>query len=192
MISPQLHLAIAQARMDDLRRAPDAHRLTHGRAQPARPATTEKSVTLRFASAADQEPLARWLGSWALDPRRTRHARRSRRTTPTSARPHERHRSRPPVSADGRPDRPPTGANWPTRRPPDQAFAAPALMVPTAPPWPGAEQAGIGVAPPPGPERSAIRLTNRPARTWLLICAWPHRASGVSLPRPRASMRSTD
>ena len=59
MISPELHIALARAKADDLRRAADAHRLTHRRAQPGRPVATERSVTLRFASPADQRPLAR-------------------------------------------------------------------------------------------------------------------------------------
>ena len=59
MILPQLHIALARAKADDLRRAADAHRLTHRRAQPARPVAADRSVTLRFASPADQGPLAR-------------------------------------------------------------------------------------------------------------------------------------
>ena len=59
MISPQLHMALAQAKVDDLRRAADIHRLTGRRVSPAQPAAAGRSVTLRFASPADQEPLAR-------------------------------------------------------------------------------------------------------------------------------------
>lgn len=55
MISPQLQLSIARARSDDLRRAADAQRLARPRASPAQPAAT---VTLRFASAVDRQPLA--------------------------------------------------------------------------------------------------------------------------------------
>jgi hypothetical protein len=59
MILPELHRALARAKADDLRRAADAHRLTHRRAQPEPPVATDRSVTLRFASPADQGPLAR-------------------------------------------------------------------------------------------------------------------------------------
>jgi hypothetical protein len=59
MISPALHMALAQAKADDLRRAADAHRLTHRRAQPSRRVAIESSVTLRFGSPADQRALAR-------------------------------------------------------------------------------------------------------------------------------------
>ena len=58
MISPALHIALAQAKADDLRRAADAHRLTHNRTQPQRPVAAERSVTLRFGSLSDQGPLA--------------------------------------------------------------------------------------------------------------------------------------
>ena len=59
MILPELHIALARAKADDLRRAADAHRLTHRRSQPGRPVATDRSVTLRFASPADQGPLTR-------------------------------------------------------------------------------------------------------------------------------------
>jgi hypothetical protein len=59
MISPELHRALARAQADDLRRAADAHRLASNRAQPGRRVAAERSVTLRFASPADQGPLAR-------------------------------------------------------------------------------------------------------------------------------------
>jgi hypothetical protein len=59
MISPELHMALARAKADDLRRAADAHRLTHPRAQPARRVAADRSVTLRFGSPADQRRLAR-------------------------------------------------------------------------------------------------------------------------------------
>lgn len=59
MISPQLHMALAQAKMDDLRRAADAYRLTDRRAQPGQPGPVERSVTLRYSTPADQAPLAR-------------------------------------------------------------------------------------------------------------------------------------
>jgi hypothetical protein len=59
MMLPELHVALARAKADDLRRAADAHRLTHRRSQPGRPVATDRSVTLRLASPADQGPLAR-------------------------------------------------------------------------------------------------------------------------------------
>ena len=58
MISPHLNMALARAKVYDLRRAADAHGLTHPRAQP-RQAGAVESVTLRFGSPADQERLAR-------------------------------------------------------------------------------------------------------------------------------------
>jgi len=59
MNSPQLTMALAQARMDDLYRAADAHRATRDRAHHARSLVTERSVTLRFASTSDKKSLAR-------------------------------------------------------------------------------------------------------------------------------------
>ena len=59
MILPELHRALARAKAGDLRRAADAHRLTHRRSEPGRPVATDRSVTLRFASPADHRPLAR-------------------------------------------------------------------------------------------------------------------------------------
>jgi hypothetical protein len=59
MISSELHRALARAKADDLRRAADAHRLTHHRAEAAPPAAIQRSVTLRLGSPADREPLAR-------------------------------------------------------------------------------------------------------------------------------------
>ena len=59
MISPQLTVAVAQARIDDLRRAADARRAAHGQAQPTRSVVTEKTVTLRFGTAGDEKSLAR-------------------------------------------------------------------------------------------------------------------------------------
>jgi hypothetical protein len=58
-MSPELHRALAQTRVDDRRRAADAYRLTHRRSQPGRAIATDRSVTLRFASPADQSQLAR-------------------------------------------------------------------------------------------------------------------------------------
>jgi hypothetical protein len=59
MISPELTIAVAQARIDDLRRAADAHRAVHGRPQPARSVVAEESVTLRFGSTGDAKSLGR-------------------------------------------------------------------------------------------------------------------------------------
>lgn len=59
MISPELHMALARAKADDLRRAADAYRLTHRPAQPAQPVAAETIVTLRPGPPADQRPLAR-------------------------------------------------------------------------------------------------------------------------------------
>jgi hypothetical protein len=59
MISPQLTLALAQTRIDDLRRAADAHRGARDRTQPARSVVTDGVVTLRFASTSDNNSLAR-------------------------------------------------------------------------------------------------------------------------------------
>lgn len=56
MTSPHLHIALAQAKIDDLRRTADAYRLAHDRAQAA---AAHRSVTLRFGSAADERSLAR-------------------------------------------------------------------------------------------------------------------------------------
>lgn len=58
MTSPQLHMAVAQAKIDDLRRAADTYRLAHDPAQPSQP-VVQLSVTLRFGSVADRRPLAR-------------------------------------------------------------------------------------------------------------------------------------
>ena len=59
MNSPELHRTLARAKADDLRRAADPHRLTQRRSQPGRRVATHRRVTLRFASPADQRPLAR-------------------------------------------------------------------------------------------------------------------------------------
>ena len=59
MISPQLHMALAQAKEDDLGRAADVYRLTRRLAQPGQPDGVERNVTLRFGTPADQAPLAR-------------------------------------------------------------------------------------------------------------------------------------
>jgi hypothetical protein len=59
MISAQLSLALAHAKVDDLRRAADTYQLTRRRAQPEQRGPVEQSVTLRFGSPADQRQLAR-------------------------------------------------------------------------------------------------------------------------------------
>jgi hypothetical protein len=60
MISPQLQLAIAHTKADDLRRAAAARNLARpGRAQPRRRVIAEESVTLRFGVPGDQKRLAR-------------------------------------------------------------------------------------------------------------------------------------
>lgn len=59
MISPHLNLALAPTNGYDLRRAADAYRPTHRRAQPRHPDAVEPSITLRLGSLADQERLAR-------------------------------------------------------------------------------------------------------------------------------------
>ena len=57
-MSAPLHQALAQARMDDVRGAADAHRVTHGRLERER-SVAVGSVTLRFGSSADQPALER-------------------------------------------------------------------------------------------------------------------------------------
>jgi hypothetical protein len=52
-------MAVAQARLDDFRRTADASRTQRGRAQPAKTVLAGDSVTIRFASTADQKSLAR-------------------------------------------------------------------------------------------------------------------------------------
>jgi hypothetical protein len=64
MIAQALHILPAPAGADDLRRAADAHRLTHPRAQPPRQVAAERTVTLRVASPADQKQLARLAGRY--------------------------------------------------------------------------------------------------------------------------------
>jgi hypothetical protein len=59
MISSQLHMALAQAKMDDLSRGADEYRLTHRRVQLGQPGPVERSVTLRYSTPADQAPLER-------------------------------------------------------------------------------------------------------------------------------------
>jgi hypothetical protein len=52
-------MAMAQAKADDLHRAADAYRLADRRTQPGRPVAAQRSVTLRFGTPADRQPLAR-------------------------------------------------------------------------------------------------------------------------------------
>jgi hypothetical protein len=59
VISPTLDMALAQLKMDDIRRAVDAHRGAGRRAHTERSLAPETSLTLRFASPVDKEPLAR-------------------------------------------------------------------------------------------------------------------------------------
>jgi hypothetical protein len=59
VISPQLTMAMAQGKADDLRRAADTRGLAHLRTQPARHVAAQRSVTLRFGTPADRRPLAR-------------------------------------------------------------------------------------------------------------------------------------
>ena len=59
MISSHLHSALAQAKVDDLRRAADTHRLARLASQPTLTPAAERSVTLRFGSPADEKALAR-------------------------------------------------------------------------------------------------------------------------------------
>ena len=60
MISPHLHSALAQARVDDLRRAADRHRVARFASPCPRLApAAERSVTLRFGSPADRHGIAR-------------------------------------------------------------------------------------------------------------------------------------
>ena len=59
MISSHLHSALAQAKVDDLRRAADSHRLAGLASQPRPTLAAERSVTLRFGSPADEKALAR-------------------------------------------------------------------------------------------------------------------------------------
>jgi hypothetical protein len=59
MISPQLTMAVAQTRIDDLRRAANARGTAEDETRPARPVVSEQSVTLRLGSADDANSLAR-------------------------------------------------------------------------------------------------------------------------------------
>ena len=58
-IPSHLHSALAEPRVDDLRRAAVAHNLTRRQGEPGQPVAVERSVTLRFGSPADEKPLAR-------------------------------------------------------------------------------------------------------------------------------------
>jgi hypothetical protein len=59
MISSHVHSALAQAKVDDLRRAADSHRLARLASQPRPTLAAERSVTLRFGSPVDEKALAR-------------------------------------------------------------------------------------------------------------------------------------
>lgn len=59
MFSPYLTMALARAKADDLRRAADARRRMQHRAQAGRSDASDRSVTLRFGSPADDDALAR-------------------------------------------------------------------------------------------------------------------------------------
>src|SRR5438270_7569479 len=68
MTSPHLTLGLAQTRIDDLRRAADAHRAARRVTQPAPSVAAEQSVTLRLGSTHDQKPLARLAALDGADP----------------------------------------------------------------------------------------------------------------------------
>ena len=68
MTSPHLTLGLAQTRIDDLRRAADAHRAARRVTQPAPFVAAEQSVTLRLGSTHDQKPLARLAALDGADP----------------------------------------------------------------------------------------------------------------------------
>jgi hypothetical protein len=59
MISAQLQMALAEAKADDLRRTALDPSLAHQRARASRPDGSQRSVTLRFGTPADQPSLAR-------------------------------------------------------------------------------------------------------------------------------------
>jgi hypothetical protein len=59
MISPQLHMALARAKVDQLRRRADAYQFARGRTQPGQSVSVDRTVALRFASPTDQGALAR-------------------------------------------------------------------------------------------------------------------------------------
>jgi hypothetical protein len=56
MISPHLAMAVAQAKMDDLRRAADAHRLVPRSSNPVRVVGAEDKAAPRFGSQPLPEP----------------------------------------------------------------------------------------------------------------------------------------
>jgi hypothetical protein len=58
MISPQFTMAVAQARIDDFRRAADRFRVAYGQTRPPTPVLSHESVTLRFGSPGDEKSLA--------------------------------------------------------------------------------------------------------------------------------------
>jgi hypothetical protein len=59
MISAPLQMALADAKVDDLRRTATARNLTHQRAWASQPDRSQRSVMLRFATPADQPALER-------------------------------------------------------------------------------------------------------------------------------------
>ena len=59
MISAPLQLAVAEAKVDDLRRTATDRTLTHQRGWASRPDSSDRSVMLRFATPADQSSLER-------------------------------------------------------------------------------------------------------------------------------------
>ncbi len=59
MISAPLQMAVAEAKVDDLRRTATARTLIHQQAHASRPDAADRSVMLRFATPADQSSLER-------------------------------------------------------------------------------------------------------------------------------------
>ena len=70
MISPHVGSTLAQAKVDDVRRAADSHRLARLASRPSLASAAERSVTLRFGSPADEKGIARLaeLDSWRPPP----------------------------------------------------------------------------------------------------------------------------
>ena len=59
MISAPLQMAVAEAKVDDLRRTATARTLIHRQTHPALPDAADRSVMLRFGTPADQPSLER-------------------------------------------------------------------------------------------------------------------------------------
>src|SRR5437763_10588970 len=59
MLTPQLQIALAHAKADDLRRAAAVRNPGRRQSQPRPPVAAERSVTLRFGVPADENRLAR-------------------------------------------------------------------------------------------------------------------------------------